>query len=298
MDLTRYKFFFVCGHSRSGTTWVAKVLDLHPRIKCRGEFHFEVLRAGFDEFVSRPFHLARRGPMHDLAEQCFQDTVRRLMACPAGRRRKPRVEWLGDRTPRPLRDLLPGSRCPHIYMHRDGRDVAVSYTIHQLRTRAPDASAPRWCERLEPLRRGLRDNPRFFKDHPERLFEVEPWVRHAARKWARRVRNDLAAADRMRDDGVPVRVYRYEDMRADPEATRRDMYAFLGADPAEAAPLEPGRTAAGFSAENPAGKDRRGDVGDWINYAVGGSSERFRRAFKEEANDVLIRLGYEEGDRW
>lgn len=296
MKLADYKFFFVCGHSRSGTTWVAKVLDLHPRIKCRGEFHFEVLRAGFDDFVGRRFHLAHRGRMRALAEECFQDTVRRLMANPAGRRKKPRVEWLGDRTPRPLRALLPGS--PHLYMHRDGRDVAVSYTIHQLRTEGPDAGRNRWREPLAPLRLALRENPRYFKDHPERLFADEAWVRHVARKWATRIRNDLAEADRMRDSGVPVKVYRYEDMRREPEQTRADMYGFLGVDPAEAAPLQEGRTAAGFPAENPSGKDRRGDIGDWANYAIADSGPRFRRAFNEEAGDLLVRLGYEKDARW
>lgn len=296
MEPAHYKFFFVCGHSRSGTTWVAKVLDLHPRIKCRGEFHFEVLRAGFDEFIQRRFHLAHRGQMRRVAEQCFEDTVRRLMANPAGRRKKPRVEWLGDRTPRPLRALLPNS--PHIYMHRDGRDVAVSYTIHQLRTRGMDAGSPRWRDELEPLRRAVRENPRFFKEQPERLFENEPWIRHVARKWARRVANDLAEADRMRESGLAVRVYRYEDMRREPEQTRADMYRFLSVDPAEAAPLQEGRTAAGFASENPTGKDRRGDVGDWANYAVGESAPRFRRAFKEEAGELLVRLGYERDDLW
>lgn len=296
MDLDRYKFFFVCGHSRSGTTWVAKVLDLHPRIKCRGEFHFEVLRAGFDEFVGRRFHLAHRGPMRRFAERCFEDTVRRLMACPAGRKGKTQVLWLGDRTPRPLRALLPG--CPHIYMHRDGRDVAVSYTIHQLRTEGMDAGRPRWRERLEPLRRGIRESPRFFKEHPERLFEDGQWVRHVARKWARRVRNDLAEAERMRGAGEAIRVYRYEDMRREPEETRADMYRFLGLDPAEAAPLRAGETAAGFAAESPSAKARRGDVGDWANYAVGASGERFRRAFKEEAGELLVELGYEKDADW
>jgi len=295
MNLDRYKFFFVCGHSRSGTTWLARVLDLHPHIKCRGEFHFEVLRAGFDEFLGRKFHLAHRGPMRDLAEQCFQDTLRRLMACESGRRRKPEVRWLGDRTPRPLKVLLPG--CPHIYMHRDGRDVAVSYTIHQLRTNGVDASRQPWGRELTPLRAAVRENPCFFKEHPERLFENEAWTRHVAAKWARRLTNDLAEADRMKVSGEPVRVYRYEDMRREPEPTRADMYRFLDLDPAEAAPLQ-GRTAAGLPTENPGAKDRRGDVGDWVNYAVGHSANRFRRAFKQEAGALLVRLGYEEDNAW
>lgn len=296
MELSRYKFFFVCGHSRSGTTWLARVLDLHPRIKCRGEFHFEVLRAGFDRFVGRRFHLAHRGPMRDLAERCFEDTVRRLMAAPAGRRRKPDVEWLGDRTPRPLRPLIQGA--PHIYMHRDGRDVAVSYTIHQLRTEGMDAGGSPWRARLAPLREAIRADASFFKRHPERLFEDEAWVRHVARKWATRVQNDLAEAGRMRERGEAVRVYRYEDMRRDPEETRADMYRFLGLDPAEAAPLQPGRTGAGLPAENPGGKARRGDVGDWANYAIGASADPFRRVFKEEAGELLTRLGYEADQRW
>ncbi len=37
--LTR-RWFFICGAQKSGTTWLQRILDAHPQVRCRGEGHF------------------------------------------------------------------------------------------------------------------------------------------------------------------------------------------------------------------------------------------------------------------
>jgi hypothetical protein len=73
------------------------------------------------------------------------------------------------------------------------------------------------------------------------------------------------------------------------------MYRFLGLDPAEARPLsEKSRTVPGFGREDPSSFYRKGEVGDWKNYAT----DDFRRWFKDEAGEMLVAMGYEAGSAW
>lgn len=291
------QFFFVCGHSRSGTTWLERLLDLHPHINCTGEGHFEVLRQAFDVFIARPWHLAHRPPMKDEAEACFTDTVRRCMATLA--ERKPGATWIGDRTPRPLRSFLPGT--PHILMIRDPRDVAVSYTIHQFNTNGLDMQREPFKTTLQTNRERLLGNPAYFRENPEALFADEPWVRHFASKWAKRTRNDLAAMERFRTGEIAGRaiMVRFEDLRESTQEIRDELYRFLELNPADAEAMSvETKTLPGLSGQSHSGKDRKGIIGDWTTYAIGSSGELFRRVMKEELGPLLIRLEYEQDMGW
>jgi hypothetical protein len=46
--------------------------------------------------------------------------------------------------------------------------------------------------------------------------------------------------------------------------------------------------------EDPSSFFRKGIAGDWQNVFT----EEDKRVFKEEAGDLLIKLGYEESDQW
>ncbi|MCB9844387.1 MAG: sulfotransferase [Phycisphaeraceae bacterium] len=297
MTTRDYKLFFVCGHARSGTTWLQRVLDLHPGINCRGEFHFEVVRKAFDTFTTRPWHLTSKEPLKSVAEQGFCDMVRKVMLALADR--KPEAEWIGDRTPRPLRALIPGT--PHVLMVRDGRDVMVSFTIHQMRTQGIEIQAPRWQKRLGEDIEALRADPDHFKNHPERLFADEQWVRFTAERWVRRCTHDLQAIEEFRTGvhaGTAILV-RYEDLWRTPDAERARIYRFLELDPADALPLEAGReTTPGLNRDDHGAKDRKGEMGDWKTYAQGEVGQRFRQIVKESAGDMLVRLGYEKTHDW
>src|SRR5262252_4755349 len=194
---TAHEFFFVRGHPRSGTNWVGALLNLHPRVNCFGEFHFEDIRNAIDGLQKIPWQITAREPLKSVLDECFEDLVRRsIMTLKA---RKPAAHWIGDRTPRGLRVFL--QHAPYILIIRDGRDILVSWTYHILRQR------PHAIDVLVPadIRPGFQklydafqaDNAHFTK-HPELLLSDEGWVRMVTKRWCDWMRIDMDAAAKMR----------------------------------------------------------------------------------------------------
>jgi hypothetical protein len=290
------RLFFLRGHPRSGTNWVGALLNLHPDINCVGEFHFEELRRATDSLRGQSWHIVGQEPAATQLELGLQDTVRRCMM--AFRDKKPAATWIGDRTPRPLRPLIPGA--PYIVIVRDGRDVLVSWTYHVLRQKPDVVSAvvpPRFRERFAKAASDFQADPKCFQREPRTLLADEEWVLHAARTWGDWVVRDRHAADLFRTgelDGS-VHVVKYEELHVDTDTERRKMYAFLGLDPSQATPLSAqNRTTAGFGREDSTSFFRHGEVGDWKTYATA----PMRRAFKEAAGPALVELGYEKDLNW
>lgn len=293
-----HDIFFVRGHPRSGTNWVGALLNLHPQINCFGEFHFEDIRTAIDTLQSQVWQITSREPVRSALDAGFEDLVRRCVLSLESR--KPEARWIGDRTPRGLRVFLQGS--PYILVVRDGRDVLVSWTYHVLRQKphVVDAVVPADLRAgFEPLYQRFQADPRCFQTHPEDLLSNEGWVRLVASRWSNWVTSDAASVSRIRANEPGsigrVLVVRYESLHADAERGRREMYEFLGLDPAEAAPLSrEGRTAAGFEAEDPGSFYRHGQVGDWKRHRT----DRFARWFKESAGEALVALDYEKDGAW
>ena len=279
--------FFVRGHPRSGTNWCGNLLNLHPKILVVGEWHFEAIRKAVDRFCHYEWHVGHAEPVRGIVERHFREMVRESIRSQAVH--KPGATWIGDRTPREVRFLVPGA--PHFLVVRDGRDVMVSFCFHQMATKGPEISRPAFWNVLKDDVAAFKADPAYFQEHPERLFAHEPWVRHVARSWAARVREDLEAIDQARTGRADGRilVVRYERMHADPDGTRREMYEFLGLDPDEAEPISlESCTAPGVQTEDPAAFYRKGTVGDWRTYA----GDAFLRIFEEEAGEQLAALGY------
>lgn len=284
-----YRIFFLRGHMRSGTNWAGAILNLHPQINCRGEYHFRRLAAAYDDFCALPWIDAEGRAVAECARECLRDTVRRCIAAASASR--PDALWQGDRTPAPIDTLLEGA--PTINIVRDGRDVLVSWAFHRLKM-----SKPFVPEELEAWRQEFIADPELFVREPHRLLWNEEVVRGRARTWRDHVRRDLDTIESARSDpsGSPIHRITYESLHADPERTRAGMYAFLDLEPSEAATLSgESRTAPGFDRpEDPASFYRRGEIAGWRDYF----SPEVSTWFKEEAGDLLIELGYEQDSNW
>ncbi len=292
--LTAYTYFFVRGHPRSGTNWVGRLLNLHPNINCQGEFHFQIFQNALRSFCSRSHQIGSGKPVKPEARKATHDLIRRCMRATA--EKKPEAMILGDRTPSDVRQVLPNSR--NILVIRDGRDVLVSFTLHNLRGAGFQMDREPFKSELAQLRERFEDDPRLFADEPALLLSHEGWVRHAARSWSERAVSDLDQASGMTlNDGSPaVMEVRYESLHRDIEGLRRGMYEFLGVDPERAISIEQGEdTSPGFTRqEDPSGLRRKGVVGDWARYF----NDDVRRWFNEEAGQTLVALGYERDQDW
>lgn len=292
IDGVARRLFFICGHPRSGTTWTVAVLNQHPKIFVQGEFRFEALRGAYDQLTRWPWHVAHHEPVRSEAERAARESIRRIMG--AIHVHKPGALALGDKTPRGLRVLIPGA--PHVLLVRDGRDVLVSRTFHELSTNGGLLGDSLYDGRMLALQRAFLDDPELFQREPHRLLAEEHWVRMLARNWAAQIRHDLAVAEVIKARGkTPFYELRYERMRADTEGERARLYTFLGLDPTEASPLSAAnRSAPGFERETPNAFYRKGVVGDWSNYFT----PQTRQWFKEAAGEQLLALGYEKDGSW
>lgn len=289
-----FRYFFIVGQARSGTNWTCNLLNLHPAVICHGEYHFERLFDGVQQFTAGPHGLGCRDEaLRRRTHEWFQDFVRESLNAQVSM--KPKAKWLGDRTPRPLTPLLPN--CPHLLVIRDVRDLIVSRVHHVYRNGGPRHEP--FKTRLQPEIEAFCADPDYFKKEPERLSADREWIANLASNWARRMRFDLdaAAAAEKGASPLPMRVLtvRYEDLHADTEGQRRRMYELLELDPALAAPLGvETHTSAGFDKEDPHDLYRKGQIGDWKNYAT----DHFRSIIKEHAGDMLIELGYARDHSW
>ncbi len=286
-----HRFFFITGCYKSGTNWAQNILNLHPAVCCKGEFHFEALREGFDRFTSVPWYLSSKPRLAQIANDSFEDVVRRMMY--AKTRDHPNALWLGDRTPRAMAELLPGA--PMVNLMRDGRDVLVSWNFHHLRVKSADRVWPNARPLAERILPEFRADPASFERRGKGFLFDESWFRAHAQLWARIVLHDLKALPSLRERGTRVLMLRYEQMHSDIAAARRDLFDLLELNEADAAPLSrETKTLAGIAKPSPAKFMRKGVVGEWKDYF----DERLTQWFKEEAGEALVRAGYEPNDRW
>lgn len=277
---------------RSGTNWAGSLLNLHPCVLCRGEFHFQRLYAGVQNFAElRNYDGGDQSKqlIRGRFESGLRDVVRSCIAGTASL--KPGATHLGDRSPEALTDQY--GPYPTIYIVRDGRDVLVSWMFHLLTHGSQNADDAFLRHQADFAR-----SPRSFVDEPSKALSLVDWTRIGIKKWCERVRADHDLILKRHDQGgdAPVFLIRYEDLHADTDHWRRKMYAFLGVDSDAASPVsQESNTAAGFNrGEQPDSFYRSGQIGDWKKYFTPLTSE----LFKEECGDLLVRLGYETDSSW
>jgi hypothetical protein len=208
---------------------------------------------------------------------------------------------VGDKSPlldeefmREVGAVYPEARVIHII--RDGRDRTVS-SMHRGWRRASQGYLHRLSR--EELARGeaLRGSPQGLTKTG--VF-TEERLRQAARHW--RLLVGRAIEDGPALFGDRYAEVRYEDLLEHPHQEVRRLLAFLGVH-TEGKLVERCVSSASFEKlskgrergqEDPSSFYRKGVAGDWKNYFT----EEDRRIFKEEAGELLIRLGYERDLGW
>lgn len=287
-----YKFLFICGHMRSGTNWMCNLVRTHHDTVVYGEGPFGNILASLAEVKRTPWlYTCQMREMHSVLDAAFADFVRHCMLYLATL--VPAKSWIVDSTSRQLWPYVPDAH--HLHIRRDGRDVLVSWTFHQLNLGMPIGEP--WASRMRHLAVAMKEDPEYFSKNPHLLLSDEEWVRSVMTGWrdfmltAESVKARLARGDM----SFPLLDLAYEDVIADATGAQRKIMAFLELDASEALPLsEKHRTAAGFESKDPTSHFRSGKVRDWEQYAT----PAFKRIVKEEAGEMLIQLGYEQANNW
>lgn len=302
--------FQLRGHMRSGTHWVANLLNLHPHVDVKGEYNLLPLLNGIDATLKSKVNVIHKYPYFgDILKKGIGDAIARMM-CEA-RFVKPvkrDARWLGDRSPHSLLPYI-FEEFPTIFILRDGRDVVVSVIFHMLRTcKVGEACAlHRWYGKsnatlaeFESKQAKYHLHKDHFIHHPQELItqDDEEWVRGIARSWAR-LYEDYAKVAKINPSNVMV--IKYEDLHANATDGRDRMYRFLSRlrdsiDSNLAAPVTfDTRTDAGFGGKADwAGFYRKGSMSEWKTFVNG----YFRKWVKEEAGGALISAGYETTHDW
>jgi len=317
--------FFVTGLGKSGTSWLMRTLDSHPEVICKGEGRFfaaDWRRPNFDPEGTRALasslyyallnsdylrlwversvwardgdadkhldNLTRLATEHFLTQQL------------AGSRKK----FVGDKSPllnatfiEEVSRVYPEAKVIHIM--RDGRDQAVSM-LHHVWNRSTDQGG------VQSLKPGELEKREVYREDPQKLMETgegmftEERLRDAARSW--KVRVGKTAKDGPTLLGSNYAEVRYEDLLERPYEEVRRLVGFLGADTGDKA-VQGAVDSASFEKlskgrergqEDTSSFYRKGVSGDWKNHFT----QRDKEIYKEEAGELLIRLGYEKDEGW
>lgn len=316
--------FFVVGMAKSGTTWLMKTLDAHPEVLCKGEGRFfgeeyrrealaqidtkqlpsslynallssEYLRLWLERSVWTRDGDADRH-MIDLTRLATNYFLTQQLA-------KSGKKIVGDKTPllgtkfvEEIGTIYPEAKVIHII--RDGRDQAVSF-MHQQGNRARRGSLHRMTPEEMAKSETYRKNPQEIPEAGAGMFS-EKTLRQSARTWALRVGQAAEDGPGLFGDGYTE--VRYEHLLERPHEEAARLFEFLGVDAGERI-VERAVSSASFEKlaqgrergqEDVTSFYRKGVAGDWKNLFT----ERDKQIYKEEAGELLIRLGYERDQDW
>lgn len=301
---------------RSGTTWLAGMLNAHPEIECRNEgWMFNDFGASFPEWLDetrvRAWAERREAQGTWLRHQTIDEalrTMRRAIWTSVTREAVEREGWkdfgklryLGDKTTthfctqiEEIARTFPEARFLH--MLRDGRDVVVSdmfLLFKELEKREMPEDARREAA-------AAREHHVFGKGGRVPLFRPAV-LRYLATEWATAVSGGRRAQTLL-GPGQWHEV-RYERIAERPIEELGAILNWLGvaADSAQVEHLVKTHTFEQLSGgrsrgqEDPTAEWRKGIAGDWKNHFT----NEDKALFKSIAGELLVELGYEQGMDW
>jgi hypothetical protein len=330
--------FFIVGPPKSGTSWLQATLNSHPEIFCSGEGKFfgrniktdnpfgqwgaEVSRAltGLNyETADRASLYSALADSKDLRSWFRRNGgwtrkedvglyTRALVRLTmdyifAEARSRSGKQIVGDKTPshvqylEEIHEFYQEARIIHII--RDGRDQAVSTIFHTWR-QAKDRGgffplSPEGCQRRD----AYYEDRESFGPGKQSIFD-EASLRALAVNWRESVTNAMETGPLLFSDRYFE--LKYEELLNNPETFFAEIITFLGANSDEKLVAEiveensfenrSGNRTLGI--EDPLSFLRKGIAGDWANHFT----ERDKRIYKDEAGELLIRLGYERDNDW
>lgn len=284
--MEKQEVFFLRGFMRSGTNWTGRILNLHPDIRCAGEFHLESF-GGAKRKIDKSVSCYVLEDRQEELDKQFETFIKTMVRQFCGKEYK----FVGDRTPVAINTVVvPNAK--YLVISRDGRDVITSWFKHVLNIALKRKnnlarynhfnSIPEMVE----LVKQMELDPNYVNKNKRKLLASEEFFRMTAKKWNDRVVNDKKAAEMMKNSGKGIEVYwiDYEQMHGNIEEERAKIYSFLGADPLRATPLNDVNMP-GYNNK----RGGRGKVGKWIEYFT----PKQARWFDQEASEALKILGYE-----
>ncbi len=318
--------FFVMGVSRSGTTWLMRLLNTHPEVLCKGEGRFfgkdwRVPKKRKLDMKKQPsslqnallssedlrFWIERSVWSREEDSQKHFDNLMRMSInyFLNNELEKTGKKIVGDKTPILEEDVIeevgrifPYTKVVHIV--RDGRDRAVSLMHYFWNT----AKSEGGIYRVKPEELAKRDA---YREDPEKLFEggegifTEERLRTMAHQWGMRV--DTTAREAPGLLGGNYLEVKYEDLLDKPEQEAKRLFEHLGADAdektvrrcVERVSFERRTQGREKGREDPTSVSlRKGIAGEWRDTFT----ERDKRVFKEVAGEALISAGYEKDLDW
>ena len=281
--------FIVTGVTKSGTTWLQRMLDSHPQVACGGESKLNVFLTQLtpairayndalrktnekiyrDQAVYQPLAQAQAAAV---MQYLFLDRLGAVRRAAQAAGKAENLKWIGDKDPDYKREMaswrtiLPEARM--VTTTRDGRDCYVSLWFHLYPEREPLAAENRadFVGRIQNHAATWRDTMAKFQKDADA---------HAGRHFAIRYESLLADAE-----GEMTRLFDWFGCDATP-ATVADVVA-RNAFSVASGGRQPGEA-------DPKSFLRKGIAGDWKNHF----DEECNRLYCEVAGDALTAAGYE-----
>jgi len=281
--------FFVTGVTKSGTTWLQRMLDSHPEIACGGESKLNVLLTqlgpalrAYNEALTKTndkiyrekaiYRPLGQDQARAIMQYLFLDRLGAVQRAAAASGKAEALRWIGDKDPDYKRELaawraiLPEARV--VTTTRDGRDCYVSLWFHLYPDREPLAAGNRadFLGRIEGHAATWRDTMAKFRDdagaHDGRHFAI-----------------------------------RYESLLRDAAGEMTRLFQWLGCDAGEdtvTQVVQCNAFSVASGGRRPGEADprsflRKGIAGDWKNHF----DEECNRRYCDVAGEALTAAGYE-----